>query len=809
MMNIGLAISGNLTGFSRFYANDEAKKLLNTAKFNFDVHNLVSFLNNGEKLYAIFFSKDVVAVSLITNILDSFRRPGNLVVTILIPRGFKIVDGLSLTRANALYHLLNEINDKFYERNFLNGMVNQNPAVLMQDYYTEILSKFKLEPDNSQRNINGLIDITAPNKRTGYVSAFENSIPSYLSSLFRKSYEGYHHIFLASNAPQNIDEPAEEIVTYRVKIENKDKIVPGEIKITDKIPFITKSLGDNDIPSQDFTYEQVISGEAVPYITGVRTDGETIVLNYNFPKEEKTIYFKFYDGANEVPLHVIRPLIVESNGSSYPLSTDSWTFRGKEIYGLKTIKSGNTEYTIEPNSSHLDLQRLRDGASHNVYVGKGWIWNFNPIDTRTRRPVTIHPVDIVLENRVTGEYRDFPRVTGAVTERMSGKESDWVMKITSDYYEPITSTPNGGGYSFKRKQQPLPHQGGVSQRTDVQRGGTQTRTQGHSSSNQNLKLSGGANDTAKEQARIEAEKKKRYIQIGIYAVVAIICCIGGWWGYTKLNPSKPDDPTPENPIIAEDTSVKKIVKFVILDKTNDNLSSNLLNQVSLSFEPSDNILETEDKFTRQFVYTSDPSENQSIRVCIDFEKISISEPLEFVIKDMQDNETINLDIKASDISEYLNLPSKITPAKKNELRLRIAQIGNQTFKKKFEDKLNRAIVEESYEAPTPVVNNRIDWSVLDKISVTSSDIAGLEKKAHDLNITIPKKTQDRINALKGMINALKIGGRPSRNGLSKEQQHEIDELFKADNLELIKKFADKGHFKKVDGLVSFRQKLGL
>lgn len=238
MMNIGLAISGNLTGFSRFYANDEAKKLLNTAKFNFDVHNLVSFLNNGEKLYAIFFSKDVVAVSLITNILDSFRRPGNLVVTILIPRGFKIVDGLSLTRANALYHLLNEINDKFYERNFLNGMVNQNPAVLMQDYYTEILSKFKLEPDNSQRNINGLIDITAPNKRTGYVSAFENSIPSYLSSLFRKSYEGYHHIFLASNAPQNIDEPAEEIVTYRVKIENKDKIVPGEIKITDKIPFI-------------------------------------------------------------------------------------------------------------------------------------------------------------------------------------------------------------------------------------------------------------------------------------------------------------------------------------------------------------------------------------------------------------------------------------------------------------------------------------------------------------------------------------------------------------------------------------------
>ncbi|MDE7135940.1 MAG: hypothetical protein K2N91_04860, partial [Muribaculaceae bacterium] len=193
-------------------------------------------MNNGDKGYAIFFSDKVIAVSLITTILDSFRRPGNLVVTALIPRKYSVIFQNDPFSKDALYRLLNEINDRFYEKNFLNGMVNQNPAVLMQDYYSDILANYALTSDRMQKNINASIDIATPNKRIGYVAAQEKDMPKYLSSLMRKSYNGYHHVFFSEKAPQNIDEPAEEIVTYRARVENGNRHIPGEVRLTDKIP---------------------------------------------------------------------------------------------------------------------------------------------------------------------------------------------------------------------------------------------------------------------------------------------------------------------------------------------------------------------------------------------------------------------------------------------------------------------------------------------------------------------------------------------------------------------------------------------
>ena len=80
-MDINIIISGNLTGFTTFYATPNANELYADAKFDFDYRNFVTFLNNGEKAYAISFAPNVVSVSLITRILDSFRRPGILVVS--------------------------------------------------------------------------------------------------------------------------------------------------------------------------------------------------------------------------------------------------------------------------------------------------------------------------------------------------------------------------------------------------------------------------------------------------------------------------------------------------------------------------------------------------------------------------------------------------------------------------------------------------------------------------------------------------------------------------------------------------------
>lgn len=308
------------------------------------------------------------------------------------------------------------------------------------------------------------------------------------------------------------------------------------------------------------------------------------------------------------------------------------------------------------------MQRLREGATHNVYVGKGWIWSFNPIDTRTRRPVTIHPVDIVLENRVTGESRNFPRVTGAVSERMSGNEGDWIMKITSDYYEPITSIPNGGGYTFKRKQQTQPSYGGSSHHTDVQRGGQQTKTRGHSTSSQDLKLSGGQNETAKESDRLKEEQKKRYIQYGIYACIAVLCLVGGWWGYTKFFPPKSEVTTPDDPVIATESSATKNVSLRFIDIDGDELKDETIDKLSVSFEPSSVVSLSDDG--KSFTITYDPTASPShkVRVNVSFQNINmLKKEFQniFEVKSLSDIVDIPLSVKSSDIKMYDQLSKGI------------------------------------------------------------------------------------------------------------------------------------------------------
>ena len=49
MNNIGLIISGNLTGFSRFYTSPSAD-VYKEENFDFDYRNYVSFLKSEEKL---------------------------------------------------------------------------------------------------------------------------------------------------------------------------------------------------------------------------------------------------------------------------------------------------------------------------------------------------------------------------------------------------------------------------------------------------------------------------------------------------------------------------------------------------------------------------------------------------------------------------------------------------------------------------------------------------------------------------------------------------------------------------------------
>lgn len=784
-MDISIIISGNLTGFSRFYASPNANDMYNEAKFDFDYRNFLTFINAGEKAYAISFSPRVIAVSLVTRILDSFRRPGVLVVTALIPRNQFVSGTLNAQDKTALYRLLNEVNDKFYEKNFLNGMVNQNPAVLMQDYYSDILSNYTFVNDRMQKSINSTIDVASPNKRIGYVATNEKDMPKYLSSLMRKSYNGYHHVFFAEKAPQNIDEPAEEVVTYKVRVSNDNRPIHGEVRLDDRIPNVSPQQGEMPIPNQNYTYRQVLNGKAGNDIIG-SLESDTIVLKYRFPQEEKTIYFKFYDGANEVPLHVIRPLIVESNGSSYPLSTDSWTFRGKEIYGPKTIKSGNSEYTVEPNSSRIDLQRLREGATHNVYVGKGWTWNFNP--SMNGRPVSIKPVNITLVNKYTGEQKKFTHITGATSERLSGTQLEWEMRIDSDYYESIC-VPVYSSYSFEPKKQPIPvnhGSGNGSHGINIQRGGTGIRT--HGNSGQQIKLSGGENDSVKEQARIEAEKK-RLIQYAIYAVLAIICCVGGWWGYTKLFPSQPDNPTPDNPIVATETSATKNIIFRFKDFDGDNLNDATLQKLSVSFEPSSIISKSDDVYVITYDTTANPS--HKIKVNVSFQNINmLKKDFQniFEIQSLDSIIEIPLSVKESDIKMFYQLEKGIVPEDYDGIQRKINGEGgivdrnydygillNQKLGAKTEIKeVKEEKKPKEEKKETKVADNTKSEipSELDATWLAMEDLNGM--KGEKYSSTAAKK---RIAALKFVLTKIMKGQRPnSSDDLGSEQKKIVDNL---------------------------------
>lgn len=455
MNSINLVISGNLTGFSRFYATPTANDVLNDAKFDFDYRNFLTFLNSGDKAYAVSFSPSVLAVSLITRILDSFRRPGVLVVTLLLPRRSKVESAMNPQNKSALYQLLNEINDKFYEKNFVNGMVNQNAAVLMQDYYTEILGNYVLTSDGMQRGINATIDVTSPNKRLGYVQTSEDNVPLYLASPCRRSYEGCHHVFFAQNPVQNliVEEPV-EVVYYRAQITNNRQTLPS-VTLNDRIPNIRPEEGEIDI-DKNFTYQQVLNGDAGRNIVA-DLRGETIELTYRFGLEEKSIKFVFNEGGKEIPFTAIMP-VLEFNGTVINIPSETYTFQGKEIYGPKRIKSRGTEYRVKRESENLDLRRLQDTCIVQVEHCFSIRIFFNQPEDKPKR--------IIFKSN-HGQF-PFSDVTNHLEAVLPGYQEEYSYTIESLYYERETGyfTPSGTQIQLPQlkpvsRNTPSPRQGGL------------------------------------------------------------------------------------------------------------------------------------------------------------------------------------------------------------------------------------------------------------------------------------------------------------------------------------------------------------
>ena len=534
MSNISLVISGNLTGFSRFYASSAANDILNEVKFDFDYRNYLAFLSGGDKAYAISFAPSVIAVSLVTRILDSFRRPGILVVSLLLPRKSRVESALNSQNKYALYQLLNEINDKFYEKNFVNGMVNQNAAVLMQDYYSEILGNYILVSDEMQRNINATIEVTSSNKRLGYVQTIEDNVPLYLSSPCRRSYEGSHHIFFAKNPNQNLipEEPV-EVVFYRVHITNNNQSIPS-VTLNDRVYNLQPDEGEIDI-DKNFTYRQVLNGEAGRAIVA-DLRGETIEMTYRFGLEEKTIRFIFNETGKVIPFTDIMP-VLEFDDTFINIPSETYTFQGKEIYGSKRLRSRGTDYRIRRESELLDLRRLQDTCIVQVEHCFSIRMYFNQPEDRPKR--------ITFKSN-SGEF-PFANVTTRLEAILPGYREDYSYVIESPYYERETGylTPSESQGQFPklrpvRRSVPQSHQGGLmtsdvpistreeqpattvySSRNEVRPVSSYARSTGNQQGGA-LQLSGGGDEI--QQQRSTKPKFNKYIKFIPY--VAAVLCIG-------------------------------------------------------------------------------------------------------------------------------------------------------------------------------------------------------------------------------------------------------------------------------------------
>ena len=689
MNNIGLIISGNLTGFSRFYASPNANDIYNEAKFDFDYRNFLTFLNNDDKAYAISFAPTVISVSLVTRILDSFRRPGVLVVSILLPRNKKVESAMNAQNNKALYQLLNAVHDTFREKNFVNGMVNQNAAVLMQDYYTDILSNFVLVPDGLQRPINARIDVSSPNKRLGYVKSTEDNVPLYLSSLCRKSYEGYHHVFIAENAPQNIDEEPVEVVLYSVKITNNGQRIQN-VRLTDKIYNLQPEEGEIDI-DKNFTYQQVVNGEAGRNIAASFA-GDNIDITYRFGQEKRNIQFSFVDGGVVVPFASISPRVTLSNGEKFNIGSENWTFEGKEIYDRKTIESGNSNYIIKRESVNLDIRRLKEGSTCLIQVEK-----CSPIEIAFQAPYN-KPKKISFRRAnntpIVFEATDF------LHEILPGRLEEYTYTIDSNHYERATGKLQPLGVRsvinlrIKENSQTTENSAkrvGKTGQTDVTPHKVGTSVRGVNN-NGTLVLDGeGSKPNTNTQPKKD-NKKKYALFGGVSAIIgAVILCLVFFGGDLKKMITDGDS-TPG--VVAENDSVNRDIIVTFLDKDNDPIESKYIDfstfseLVKIVLTPDEFIKEADKKtdgiFELKYNVEGQASEIGTIEFIISLGGVEISDSLKkesfeaselLSDSDEEFKKKIKLSLRTSEILLYKELlgkvGQKITSEQKREYQNKI------------------------------------------------------------------------------------------------------------------------------------------
>ena len=673
-MEIGIVISGTLTGFSLLYADVAGQAYLSEGKFDFDNRNYLANLDYKEKAYAVSFSPKILAISIITRVLDSFHRPGILVISALFPRKCRIVSGVDGENQAAAYQLLNAVNERFYEKNFLNGMLNQNSSVLRQDYYADILSMYKLVADESQRGVNLSLNMIQLNKNIGYVASVEEDMPNYLTSCCRRSYEGFHHVLFGKNVPQNIAEPPVEVVLYKVHIVNNDLWLPTTVKKTDPIYRLSPGVGEKDL-NQDYTYEEVLSGKAG---TQIRANivGEMIEMRYHFQTEERTIHFVFVDGSEMVPFYLVRPVIV-GRDSKLKISSEDWTFLGKEIYETYRMACENPLYRVKPGSADLRVQNLKDGGHCYIEVEACSEW-------------TVHfandvPKKIILTRRGTSEALSLT-AKKTVTVSIPGKQEEWAYRIETDEYETIEGQlPLVGEelvFTPKKKGVQLPPAGDV--QADDKRALAPSPRKPQTRGTVQVEVA---------QNHRKPLKVKKVIKISLVAAVGVMIIGLVSWGMIQLI-NGGEDEVPLEETVAEEPAprqAEKIVEFSLRDskgnkidgKKIENWSKILDLECSIGTNIKSEKKTSFDKGSLAYSFEALSDCKDTIRLSIALDNIGIGQ-WEESFKLLEEEEVIRLDYSMSEIDLYMELynvvelHNVVSPQEKREWKEKIDKIQKNT-----------------------------------------------------------------------------------------------------------------------------------
>ena len=779
-MEIGLLISGNLTGFSSFYATNEAKEILKSTKFNFDFHNWITFLRDGDELHAVSFSSNYIAVSLVTNILDSFRRPGNLVVSIMMPRYCDIMETSNPDNKSALYTLLHEINDKFYEKNFFNEMVSQNPSALMQDYYTEILSRYSLFTDRKQKCVNVNIDPSSPNKKVGYVASADRDIPNYLSSINRKSYEGFHYVFFAPNAPQNIDEPPVEAVLYRVYITNNRMTLPAAVKLTDFIYPLEPERWE--VPfDQHYTYEEVLQGKAGSRVQA-SLEGEMLRLTYSFEEERRRICFEFVENGIPVPLAQVSPVIEYSDGRKFNLPSDTYVFIGKEIYAPKKLISNNPRCVIKEGSRQLDVQRFSDGALCVIQVESATV-----LDYVFPYPYDDVPKTVTLSRINTGESISLQHVRDRLYCNLPGKLEEWGYRIESDDYETLKgefpSRLDELNFQFQKKAALPPiakipdYPAPVPERERTGSFLISTRETDAPSKPKVDDL--GQRNRTKNVSRPPVPKRTLNMKKVFLVAFPVILLVAGAIFY--FNPDKTDD---DNVADTETSVIDTVfVNVKLMDKNENYLDNNddykdkkavvpyVDVKVKESGEIQKNSRTTNDSLSYEFIAAKDCEDDISFEV--HFGKNILCEK-KVAFKDLGNEVILKLSASIQAINLYKDLSNIID----NKIPVNQSKLGEleKSFNECYKNSTDTDVLRDSLEAmlervkpvtlrysvqktPTNTTGDDLIRNKLNRVSLTLKDLEKIEPNNDN--------EKERIKALKEVLESFENKKIPSDNLLDK------------------------------------------